>query len=661
MAIPTRGIRWQIPFKSLKGYDCLVNIYVEGYSGTISQLTGGDVPVFFEDDDSENLLNVVRVKTGYISFIEETYGYWSAVYPTTNLDRYVEVIYNGNLVFRGFLQAQTFENTWESGPREIQIPIISVLGVTKSIRFDPNNLGNEALTTGAVIKKSMQDITVEFGRVVFPYTDGTDSKGNTIPTISLNEALRTLVICPYNSQYDRQEHGTDIYNPCTVYEFLKGVCNAYGWILHEWDSDMVFTKHDHTGKYLWRAFDSLDDLNGRIHEKSNGHVTMDDYISISSDQNTESTIMPVSRLEMNYGTNVIDNGDMDFDRCATYIRVWNSNGHLYYVLTPMSNEFGGNLLKVMEQIEWNSSPVGGRFVNDGCYITFAAQQPGKRYDPWEEVGKGILIQWSTGWANKTRLFWVRLPYPAMSNKMQALGPGGAHTVSMTYVIELELAWAPSLTSSHVGEYFRSDGHADFTIDVGICNQKGKWLDEYGDWVDSEQWRTITIDGSKGTIKKDDDHKYDDEFKILSPIQSDSLFFEFRTNNNDNLSNREAIFFKKIGWAPGGNIFFPELFERPVDKHFDSNNGSDRTVSVDQFLTPYRYCENLIGDDRTNAMFTEYPYIFVAQKELKLDSRHDLPSDPYLHPYTYQGRDDWKLLAVGFDPRNDEYKLTLHTF
>ena len=122
MAVPQRGIRWQIKFKSQKGYDCEVNIYLEGFTGTPSQLTGGDIPVYFEEDDTDNLLKAVRIKTGYISFIEETYGHWSAVFPSTNLDRYVEVLYNSQTVFRGFLQAQTFENNWESGPREIQIP-----------------------------------------------------------------------------------------------------------------------------------------------------------------------------------------------------------------------------------------------------------------------------------------------------------------------------------------------------------------------------------------------------------------------------------------------------------------------------------------------------------------------------------------------------------
>jgi hypothetical protein len=348
---------------------------------------------------------------------------------------------------------------------------------------------------------------------------------------------------------------------------------------------------------------------------------------------------------------------MDFDRCATYIRYWNSNGRLYYFLTPMSNEFGGNLLQTMSNIAWYSG--GRRLQNDGCYIAFISQQTGDVNADWEEVGKGILVQWSTSWAQHTKLFWVRLPYPAMNPSVKVLNPSGSVSGTVTYKIELELAWAESYYSDYVDEYFRSDNHGDFTIDVAIGNNEGKYLDEYGDWVTAETYRTLTIDGSNGKIKMTDRNV--NEFKISGPIQDESLFIAFRTDSNNNLGDHKPILFKKISWEPQAIRVFTDLFERPVDRHFDSNNGSVKTVSVDQFLTPYRYSENLVGDDVTDAMFTEYPYMFAAQQELKIDSRHDLPENFYLRPYTYDGRNDWKILAIGFSPRNDEYKLTLHTF
>ena len=656
-----RGIKWQIKFKSLSNVNCSVNIYLEGFTGTPLQLLGGANPVYWEEDNTDNLLQVVRIKTGYISFIEETFGQWNEVYPTTNNDRYIEVVYGNSVMFTGFLQAQSFETGWVAPPREIQIPIISVLGITKSIKLQHSVLGSGVTTTGKALANAIALLnTTRLDRIKFPNTSGTDSSGNIIPQITLNEKIRMGILCPYNNSYDRTEHSTDddkIYSPVTVYELLEGICNAYGWILHDTPTELVFTKHDYTGNYMMRLVSTLTQEITPYTLIVNA-LNLNDYLAISSDQGVISDIMPVRRIELNYNTNVIDKGYMNFDRCAAYLRFYNTNGRLYYFLTPMSDEFGGSLLRTMSQIAWDSSSK--RLSNDGCYITFASQQPGEYGSPWEEVGKGILIQWSTNWEQKTNLFWVRLPYPAKSPTVSLVGPGGSSTGVARYVIELELAWAQSMTSGYVGEYFRSNNHDNFTIDMGIRNQNGQWLDGSGNWGNTETFRTITIDGSNGKIYKDQDTQHIDEFLIDGPIQDNSLFFVFRTNNNDNLSDHEPIFFKTIGWKPLAESFFPELFERPADKYFDSNNGSEETADVTQFLTPYSYSENLIGDDRVNAKFTEYPYMFVAQKNLQVDSRHALPGDQYLHPYSYSQK-KWKMLAVGFSPRNDEYRLTLHTY
>ena len=374
------------------------------------------------------------------------------------------------------------------------------------------------------------------------------------------EKLRLLNICPYNDQYDSVEHGTaatDLYSPCSLSQFLEGICNAYGWTLHEWETDFVFTKHDHTGNYLKKNMATID-WDASYTTLTPSALNLSGYISISSDQNTVSDIMPVSRVEMNFGTRTIDKGGMDFERCAAYICYWNTNGRLYYFLTPMSNEFGGNLLQTMSQIDW----YAGGLRNDGCYIAFISQNKGTSQSDWEEVGKGILVQWNTGWTSNTELFWVRLPYPAMTPKVKVLDPSGSVDKDTTYCIELELAWAESYTSDYVDEYFKTDGRNDFKIEMAICNQDHKYLDALGYWNDNEIFREVTIDGSTGRIKKT--YKGADEFNIIEPIQSDSLFFVFRTYNNDNLGNHKPILFKKIGWSPKSIVPFPELFERPVD-------------------------------------------------------------------------------------------------
>ena len=65
--------KYTIPFKSLAGKDCRIDIYDSTYSGsTVTTLKGAAQPVVIQEEDDESLLTVLRPTTGYISVVEET-------------------------------------------------------------------------------------------------------------------------------------------------------------------------------------------------------------------------------------------------------------------------------------------------------------------------------------------------------------------------------------------------------------------------------------------------------------------------------------------------------------------------------------------------------------------------------------------------------------
>ena len=94
MAWSNGNLRWQLQFASRSNVACRVDIYKREYTGsTVTQLTGAATPVYWDEDDDNDLLNVIRVKTGYISVIENTYHELDTLHPSTNIDHYVEVYY----------------------------------------------------------------------------------------------------------------------------------------------------------------------------------------------------------------------------------------------------------------------------------------------------------------------------------------------------------------------------------------------------------------------------------------------------------------------------------------------------------------------------------------------------------------------------------------
>ena len=103
-----RNIRWRCSFKSLKGVSCVINIYDNDWSGGIVSVTGADDPFYYEEDNSDDILNeVIRYRTGYIRLVEQgVFGALKDIYPTSTFDRFVEVLYDGAVVFNGYIQSE---------------------------------------------------------------------------------------------------------------------------------------------------------------------------------------------------------------------------------------------------------------------------------------------------------------------------------------------------------------------------------------------------------------------------------------------------------------------------------------------------------------------------------------------------------------------------
>ena len=125
-------------FVSLNGTNCRVDIYKRGYEGNeVEELVAAANPFEYEEDDSEDTLNsVIRYRTGYLRLIEDNHGDLDELYPLLNTDRYIEFYYGESLDFNGFIQAQEFENPWAPGPREVELPVISPLGLAASTIID---------------------------------------------------------------------------------------------------------------------------------------------------------------------------------------------------------------------------------------------------------------------------------------------------------------------------------------------------------------------------------------------------------------------------------------------------------------------------------------------------------------------------------------------
>lgn len=629
-----REIKWQIRFKSLRNVDCKVNIYVEGYTGTPLQLTGGATPVYWEENDSKDLLKVVRTKTGYISFIEETFGQWSEVFPTTNIDRYVEVLYGTKVMFTGYLQAQSFENGWTAPPREIQIPIQSPLLAAQTLHFDA--VQPQMITIAQAMKWAIDKIGAPYKYIEFP------------TTIRFNSTFRASMLSPYNESFNRSNVGEDttVFTPVDIYTFIEGICNAYGLIVHDTPDRLIFMRFNAASNetyYRYKVSDLPNVVTPQVDERY-AVLTFSDLFESASADNTESSILPLQQIVFNYNSEQLSNVDMDLGRCK-FVYGINQQGMGYsrpFIALQQchSNEITSNMM-----LTSNSINSAYQLSTPGVMIAAIAAN---EVDTEKVTSTGgILIQTSPSWANNKELARVRVPVPVCN---PTIG-----TFTTKYALKMKCSWASTFR-----ENFHTGDHGDFTFLVYFL---------YDDESEPSlsRYTEATISGENGELIFGN---HSSSLFIYGNNEYDYMTVIIRAKSMSEFNSGELVLIENVGFEKVAQREFDILTYPPNDDTLQADNGSLESNDVSQFLTPCRYARNMLYADNTPAAINKqnYRYLLRSQKQFDIMARlKNGQTEPYglyesMFKFTYQQQQlNARMLAVGFDPRNDIYTLILHTF
>ena len=125
-----------VRFRDIEGYY---------YTATVSNLdnamslTAAASPFVVEEDDSEDPMTPIRISTGYLTVKTDSDADVSAIMPTTAHDRKVVLSKSsryggtGTVVWSGYVQAQSFANTFLRYGDDVQIPIHSQLASLECI------------------------------------------------------------------------------------------------------------------------------------------------------------------------------------------------------------------------------------------------------------------------------------------------------------------------------------------------------------------------------------------------------------------------------------------------------------------------------------------------------------------------------------------------
>jgi hypothetical protein len=610
-----RAIKYRLQFKSLKNEGCLVNVYVDGATSSadtsktgadvpftvesgVTALTGAASPLVFNETDSDDLLEVVRQKTGYMSVIEHTPGELDDLHPTTSTDRYIEVYYGARVVFMGYLQAQSFDTALDNGVHEVSFPINSPIGVISGLYFDP--IKSAGTTT---IGDLLQEICLALGYTWYILPRDILQSGTDPTTIEINNRI----ISPYNDLFDYGAN--DLFQPISYMDAIEGICNLFGCITHDGvylgSGAIFFTRFDYSGTY--KAYD----VYGETDQHTSTQLALfNDYTAADNRANI-STILPLDELDIETG-DYLDDVDMDLDLGTSLGEsTVHSSGKVAF-LQPISVADGGGFSSTL----WSSSTI--------FYTTQASQ------------GNMVRV-FGTGSQTMIDLSF-RQPQAIEDN-----------TVLWQYTFSewpREKFLLKMTTMNHTYSY---------RCKV-MCDGKYLSKDSYGNisWVSAETYIDLDPDTDGNYMIGEADSMFDHIPAVTAPVTFQLIPRGYGpTYWDDPITGLQLIS------AVNGLAKYLGTRTEPtrIIRQQARRNTDTITMLVSDFVdTPNR----IIGGHLTAQ--PDYAYMFRPVKKIdmllkEINTVRD--DDEYMDTFSITGYGSgWRQVAVGFDLRNDNYRFTL---
>ena len=144
-----KKIHWQIPFASaIDKKQYRVDIYQEGYTGSIVTLLAGSSPFNTEEDNNPDLFTPIRTQSGTLSVITKlpdgSMLKAQDILPSNNTDCPVQLVELNDgeveVVWQGFLSCEAYSQDYIGIAQELSLSLISVLEAMDSVECDPNRL-----------------------------------------------------------------------------------------------------------------------------------------------------------------------------------------------------------------------------------------------------------------------------------------------------------------------------------------------------------------------------------------------------------------------------------------------------------------------------------------------------------------------------------------
>ena len=646
-----RNIKWYIPFKSLNGTLCSIYISEEGYNGSTIELSTKNPnspgypaaePFVIHEDDSNDLTNFIRFKTGTLRMVERFDGGLDGLRPRNLTDHYITAFYGVEQVFSGYMQCQEFDSEWVAAPRMLEFPVISPLGLLDAFNFvPPSEPGLMAMAY--LMREVANGLNAGYSDVIYPVA------GSYEPwTFEIN----SLVLTPFNSDFKHYDTSSDLYAPKSYKYFIEGICACFGWMVHDTPESIVFTKYDYSSGYYSKL--RLSDF--YLSSVQQVAVSFNSYYRNTDNNAMQSVVMPVKQITLSLEGMEIKDKRLTTEHAITNSRLMDGGATFRGMrMTQIGPEVDGIY------VDTATFDTGGDLASTGVFpIAYGKVEAGQ-----------MKVSMQDSWVIKFNEYWSS-SYPIITAKFYGQVPKTA--VDNYCLLKLTMERGTSLQN------IKATGYDNFVLNLVIECDGYYYNFTNATWTSSFTYNAITIDGQTGKVTPNASWPTGSSLGPFTSIGDiDGIIFimpsgfnapvevSLYKNSTSGLSNNDVLRITEL------SLNNPGAIDEAYNSFYKDNSriviGNNATGTEEKEITVnfYNYSgyrgENNFGDRNSwpSGSVPQFPYLFtpmtVLTEKVKLVATPDF--NEYAAKWTYWINGwRWRMIAKNFNMREDEYEITL---
>ncbi len=202
---------------------------IQDGSNTEVALTPAAEPFTTAMQESDDLFTPIRTSSGYARVVVDSVDDIATLVGSSPLARKVVLTVAGATRWVGFLACETFSQSWDKGPIEIEMPVMSPVEMLKGLHPSASLSALKYINFAQLLVDINTAVGNSFEQFYFP------ALSNVATTLQYQFDMKNYATAT--------EHNTE-HEVASYYEILEDVCKLFGWQCIEYGSYLVFLAAD---------------------------------------------------------------------------------------------------------------------------------------------------------------------------------------------------------------------------------------------------------------------------------------------------------------------------------------------------------------------------------------------------------------------------------